>query len=421
MHLNNKLQIFVSQHTITNICKIFKEYVYNTSVKAGETMKNRIKEFRIKKDLTQKECVKSFNKYLKDKNVKGITTATWSRWENGLNAPTEKMWNNLADFFNVNISYLKGTILDLTQLKRRLIPIIHNTYFDNWKVNNKPSLLSKAHIEYYSPEFVDTVNVYCTLMDEKTPIQFYSNKEATFSLSQKMYEYWEKNFEDIFSTIFSKNKNIPSNTNDWLLFNEFQTVLKHKKNNLTHDDARLNNSLTALGFFYKNDYDNDDFSESRMHDNMRAMLMHADFETAKKAINQYADLIVKLKNDVNNFDENKYFMSRLDNLILPIQNPFNSNLIMNEVYKRVHNGDTALLHYIMMHEYNNVASTYYNFKKKKGEDTKHLFELNKKSKQIGQLLQDDGFRSYLSQNYDFSTPNKIYDLKALYAEYKNKN
>ena len=236
-----------------------------------------------------------------------------------------------------------------------------------------------------------------------------------------MYEYWEETFEDIFLTIFSKNGDIPNNTNDWLLFNEFQTVLKHKENNLTHDDARLNNSLTALGFFYKNDYDNDDFSESRMHDNMRAMLMHADFETAKKAINQYADLIVKLKNDVNNFDENKYFMSRLDNLILPIQNPFNSNLIMNEVYKRVHNGDTELLHYIMMHEYNNVASTYYTFKKKKGEDTKYLFELNKKSKQIEQLLHDDGFRSYLSQNYDFSTPNKIYDLKALYAEYKNKS
>lgn len=390
-------------------------------MKAGETMENRIKEFRTKKDLTQKECVKSFNKYLQNKNIKGITTATWSRWENGLNAPTEKMWNNLADFFNVNISYLKGTILDLTQLKRRLIPIIHRAYFDNWKVNNKPSLLPKAHIEYYAPEFVDTVNVYCTLMDKKTPIQFYSNKETTFSLSQKMYEYWEETFEDIFLTIFSKNGDIPNNTNDWLLFNEFQTVLKHKENNLTHDDARLNNSLTALGFFYKNDYDNDDFSESRMHDNMRAMLMHADFETAKKAINQYADLIVKLKNDVNNFDENKYFMSRLDNLILPIQNPFNSNLIMNEVYKRVHNGDTELLHYIMMHEYNNVASTYYTFKKKKGEDTKYLFELNKKSKQIEQLLHDDGFRSYLSQNYDFSTPNKIYDLKALYAEYKNKS
>lgn len=81
-------------------------------MKAGETMKNRIKEFRTKKDLTQKECVKSFNEYLKKKNIKGVTTATWSRWENGLNTPTKKMWNNLADFFDVPVSYLRGIDAD---------------------------------------------------------------------------------------------------------------------------------------------------------------------------------------------------------------------------------------------------------------------------------------------------------------------
>lgn len=372
---------------------------------------NRLKELRQKNNLTLKQLGKKLN----------MLDSTLSQYENGKRNPKDEIWDKLASFFNVSVPYIKGLTLDLTQLKERLVPIIHRAYFDNWKVNNKRVSLMKVHIEYFSPEFVDTVNMYCTLMDKKEPIQFYSDKDNTFPLSEKMYEYWKETFEDIFLTIFSKNSDIPNNINDHLLFNEFQTVLKDKKNKLTHDDARLNNSLTALGFFYKNEYDNDDFSESRKHDDMRAMLMHADFKAAKKAINQYADLIIKLRNDVNNFDENKYFMSMLDNVILPIQNPFNSNLIMNEVYKRVHKGDTELLRYIIMHEYNNVASTYYNFKKKKGEDTKYLLELNKKSKQINQLLQDDDFRSYLSRNYDFSTLNKVYDLKALYAEYKKMN
>ena len=95
-------------------------------MKAGETMKNRIKEFRTKKDLTQKECVKSFDEYLKKKNIKGITTATWSRWENGLNAPTEKMWDNLADFFGVTSLVLKGAY-DIDEIDE----IVQQNYLDN--------------------------------------------------------------------------------------------------------------------------------------------------------------------------------------------------------------------------------------------------------------------------------------------------
>lgn len=73
-------------------------------------MKNRIKEFRLQNDMTQKECVKKFNSFLKTKNIKGITTATLSRWENGINNPTEKIWDNLATFFHTTVIVLQGAL-----------------------------------------------------------------------------------------------------------------------------------------------------------------------------------------------------------------------------------------------------------------------------------------------------------------------
>lgn len=78
-----------------------------TIYKEGVNM-NRLKELRNKAGLSQNKLVSSFNNYLAKNNIKGITAATYSRWENSNNSPTEAMWNNLADYFNVSTSYLKG-------------------------------------------------------------------------------------------------------------------------------------------------------------------------------------------------------------------------------------------------------------------------------------------------------------------------
>lgn len=78
-----------------------------TRYKEGMNM-NRLKELRNKAGLSQNKLVSSFNNYLAKNNIKGITVPTFSRWENSNNSPTESMWNNLADYFNVSTSYLKG-------------------------------------------------------------------------------------------------------------------------------------------------------------------------------------------------------------------------------------------------------------------------------------------------------------------------
>ena len=79
-------------------------------------MRNRIKELRINRGLSQKNLINEFNLFL-EKNlnkydgqpgIKLVTFATGSRWENGLNKPTSAMWQALSDYFGVNVSYLQG-------------------------------------------------------------------------------------------------------------------------------------------------------------------------------------------------------------------------------------------------------------------------------------------------------------------------
>lgn len=70
---------------------------------------NRIKKLRKEKGLSQKEFAKAFNEFSKDdENVKSISYATVSRWENGENEPKLETWIKIADFFHVSVSYLQG-------------------------------------------------------------------------------------------------------------------------------------------------------------------------------------------------------------------------------------------------------------------------------------------------------------------------
>ena len=75
-----------------------------------EHTSNRLKELRDKKGISQSQFVQAFNELLISKKMKPITIPTYSRWENSLNSPTEKVWQQLADYFDVSVPYLKGEI-----------------------------------------------------------------------------------------------------------------------------------------------------------------------------------------------------------------------------------------------------------------------------------------------------------------------
>ena len=383
-------------------------------MKAGETMKSRIKEFRTKKDLTQKECVKSFNEYLEKKNIKGITTATWSRWENGLNTPTEKMWNNLADFFNVDISRLKGIVLDQEQIAVRLIPIIHNSYFDTWFFTHAKSKQGKT-FNYFSPELVDNIDTYITIKNGgKLPYQLYKENEIEFKLTESIFKYWYVNLQSLFEEM-TKNK-MPASMNDALLLNEFETILKRARNDLVHNVKR--SPLTSLGFFYESEFDNDDYSENRMHEKMRALLLHGEYETAKKAVDEYFNVISSLKKQVDEFNERDYFLYRLNEIAIPIQKMNNPSKekdeILDEISQRVNAGDDELLYFIMHRDGADLIRVYKAYKKKHNEDTTKLDEYitNPQNVTFAEMLSDKGFIKFLSEhaNEDNININELYKL-----------
>lgn len=377
-------------------------------------MKNRIKEFRTKKDLTQKECVKSFNEYLEKKNIKGVTTATWSRWENGLNTPTEKMWNNLADFFNVDISRLKGIVLDQEQIAVRLIPIIHNSYFDTWFFTHAKSKQGKT-FNYFSPELVDNIDTYITIKNGgKLPYQLYKENEIEFKLTESIFKYWYVNLQSLFEEM-TKNK-MPASMNDALLLNEFETILKRARNDLVHNVKR--SPLTSLGFFYESEFDNDDYSENRMHEKMRALLLHGEYETAKKAVDEYFNVISSLKKQVDEFNERDYFLYRLNEIAIPIQKMNNPSKekdeILDEISQRVNAGDDELLYFIMHRDGADLIRVYKAYKKKHNEDTTKLdkYITNPQNVTFAEMLSDKGFIKFLSEhaNEDNININELYKL-----------
>ena len=377
-------------------------------------MKSRIKEFRTKKDLTQKECVKSFNEYLEKKNIKGITTATWSRWENGLNTPTEKMWNNLADFFNVDISRLKGIVLDQEQIAVRLIPIIHNSYFDTWFFTNAKNKHGKT-FNYFSPELVDNIDTYITIKNgEKLPYQLYKKNEIEFKLTESIFKYWYVNLHSLFEEM-TKN-DMPASMNDALLLNEFETTLKTARNDLVNNV--YSSPLTSLGFFYESEFDNDDYSENRMHEKMRALLLHGEYETAKKAVDEYFNVISSLKKQVDEFNERDYFLYRLNQIAIPIQKMNNpskeKNEILDEISQRVNAGDDDLLYFIMHRDGADLIRVYKAYKKKHNEDTTKLdkYITNPKNATFAEMLSDKGFIKFLSEhsNKDSINLNELYKL-----------
>ena len=69
---------------------------------------NRIKRLRAAKGFALRDLAKDFSMFLVQHGKKPITNVTISRWENEKNSPTAEMWGLLADYFGVNVDFLKG-------------------------------------------------------------------------------------------------------------------------------------------------------------------------------------------------------------------------------------------------------------------------------------------------------------------------
>ena len=90
-------------------------------------MKNRLKELRKAKKLSQKEFAKAFNDFMKnnigcavlDNNfkIKNIRQTTISRWESGKTPIPNKYYSALVHFFDVPLAYIQGASYSKKKLK----------------------------------------------------------------------------------------------------------------------------------------------------------------------------------------------------------------------------------------------------------------------------------------------------------------
>ncbi len=139
-------------------------------------MKNRLREFREKNNLSQQAMAnKMTNSGYK------ISKATISMYESGERIPTEKKWNDLANFFNTNVDTLKGKISNSDEVIKKLIDIIHDSFFSK----DQSSLQQN-------------IKLYLKLThQENVPDAFYK-KEQKKTLNKNIFNFWKNCFDFLF-------------------------------------------------------------------------------------------------------------------------------------------------------------------------------------------------------------------------------
>lgn len=105
---------------------------------------NRIKEIRLQKKVSQKDLAEAID----------ITRQAISLYEKNLRTPSPKVWQALADFFDVSVPYLQGKILfvDLSEDEQRIFTDILDvliTTTDNKAIHVLEALLNSFKECYF--------------------------------------------------------------------------------------------------------------------------------------------------------------------------------------------------------------------------------------------------------------------------------
>ena len=160
--------------------------------------KNRIKELRTKKGLSQAQLA----------NELGVSNQIISFYENDKREPKIEMWQKLADFFGVSIPYLKGIepdFLEVTEQIKIALSLTINNYYFGYKNNN------------YSLTYEFGKEIFTIADDKKKWNAIFSEDKYQISKSdaRKLYDYVNKYFELTGKKIRSVT-GINSITNYWM-------------------------------------------------------------------------------------------------------------------------------------------------------------------------------------------------------------
>lgn len=135
--------------------------------------RNRISYLRKQKGLTLQQVA----------DAVGVGNNTISRYETGKRAPNEEMWQKLANFFKVSVPYLQGkTFSEVDILK-----LLNDMYFDEWR-NDFDTIVTPVRT-YSKIKEIDYPEI--TLKQSKSG--------GKIDFSQKIAEYWAKNYGFIFA------------------------------------------------------------------------------------------------------------------------------------------------------------------------------------------------------------------------------
>lgn len=319
-------------------------------------MSNRLKELRQQNNLTLKELGKKVS----------MLDSTLSQYETEKRNPDNEVWEKLANFFNVSVSYIKGE----SYSKEDLIEIIHKLYFSNWYQYSGTSsgfdFNPSSHIENDIDLYIDTV---CS--NAPLPKDLYPKNTKEFPLTDQVKKYWADCFNILLEPIAKKD--IPKKVDNTFVI---RILIDAIKSMISY--VEKNGKTTALGTYF----DNECTVEDEFHKKAIYNIRFANLEMAKKQFNEYFEYMKYLKDKIDNFDANKYFdkemifWRKLQSKGLSKKQLDKMNEIFDEMDKEVKGGDTELRDYMLKEagEYADVINPYYEFKKKNKEDVTNINE-----------------------------------------------
>ncbi|MBI0033811.1 helix-turn-helix transcriptional regulator [Lactobacillus sp. M0396] len=316
-------------------------------------MPNRLKELRQKNNLTLKELGKQI----------GMLDSTLSQYETGKRNPSTKVWEKLANFFNVSVPFIQGTIFSKKELKSIFPELLHKYYFDGYKIENS---LMKNGITYKNlPNIVNNVDTYIKITSkDKLPYELYPKDETEFPLTKLMKKYWLKHFSD-----FLEDDTFNNITKDGPI--SFLIYKFNDKLDLKVKSIKTTANVTALGVMYRSAFS----YENKLHEETIDKIEFYNYEEAKVAINNYYKVISNLKEEIDNFNELEYFKSYIINTAIYSQRidfDKKGNEIIDEMELRVKNNDRQLINFIINHDAENLIEVYRKFKRKNNEDTTEI-------------------------------------------------
>lgn len=195
-------------------------------------MKNRLKELRKAKKLSQKEFAKAFNDFIKSNKeyavldnkgkIKKISYATVSRWEVGQTPIPTKYFEALAKFFNVPLAYVQGAGYSKKEIENIILDEINLRLADYFIKSNEGKIennaLSIALYSFINNVKHDYLKPYLVLCG-KSVIEDHKIPTLDAELTKLLKEVYSFLFES--HSLFSLNKDDLENKSklDASLFN----------------------------------------------------------------------------------------------------------------------------------------------------------------------------------------------------------